>query len=36
MQYYGSAQRWRDIYEANRDIIADVNEINVGTTLIIP
>ena len=36
LEYYGSAQRWHDIYEANRDVIADVNEISVGTTLIIP
>lgn len=36
MQYYGTANRWKEIYQANRDHIADVKEISVGTTLLIP
>ncbi len=35
-QYLGSASRWKEIYEANRDIISDPNRIYVGQTLVIP
>ena len=36
-QYYsGDASKWRRIYEANRDRIADKDRIKVGQELIIP
>ena len=35
-EYYGSANKWRKIFEANRDIIKDPNKINSGIKLIIP
>ena len=36
-QYYaGDASKWKRIYEANRDRIADKNRIKVGQELIIP
>lgn len=35
-QYYGSASRWRDIYEANRSVIGDPNQIRIGDRLMIP
>ncbi len=34
--YYGSAGRWKDIYEANRGQISDPNKIKVGQKLVIP
>jgi len=34
--YYGNAARWKDIYEANRDELADPNKIFVGQQLLIP
>jgi len=36
MRYYGIPHRWVDIYEANDDIISDVNQLLVGNILIIP
>ena len=36
MKYYGTSNRWKDIYEANTDVIKDVNRIKVGTALVIP
>lgn len=35
-QYYGRAEGWRRIYEANRDVITDPNVLRVGMTLEIP
>ncbi len=35
-QYYGDANRWRDIFQANRQTIGDPNRLSVGTELIIP
>ncbi|MHC4625655.1 MAG: LysM peptidoglycan-binding domain-containing protein [Planctomycetota bacterium] len=34
--YYGSAGRWRRIFEANRKTIKDANVVKPGTKLIIP
>ena len=34
--YYGNAARWKDIYEANRNELADPNKIFVGQQLLIP
>lgn len=35
-QYYGDAKKWREIYDANRDQIANPNMIRVGQRLVIP
>ncbi len=35
-KYYNSASRWRDIHEANRNVIPDPNKLYVGKTLVIP
>lgn len=35
-QYYGTADHWRKIYEANKDIIKDPNTIRIGQVLKIP
>jgi len=35
-QYYNDPSRWGDIYEANQDLIKDVEKIQVGWNLIIP
>lgn len=35
-QYYGTANRWKKIFDANRDVIKDPNKINSGIKLIIP
>lgn len=35
-RYYGSSERWNDIYRANRNIIADPNRLPVGASLRIP
>lgn len=35
-RYYGSSQRWRDIFNANRDALRSEDEIRVGMALIIP
>jgi nucleoid-associated protein YgaU len=33
---YGTPNRWKAIYEANRDRINNINQLKVGTTLVIP
>ena len=33
---YGTPHRWRAIYEANRERISNINQLKVGTTLVIP
>ena len=35
-KFYGDANRWKDILEANKDAIKDPNAIRVGQELIIP
>jgi nucleoid-associated protein YgaU len=35
-RYYGSAPRWSDIFEANRDVIKNKDHLLVGTALRIP
>jgi nucleoid-associated protein YgaU len=34
--YYGSADKWRKIFEANRGIVKNANFVKAGTKLIIP
>ncbi len=35
-KYLGSARRWREIYEANRDVISNPDNVRAGTELTIP
>lgn len=35
-KYYGTTRRWRDIFESNKDVIADPDYLEKGTKLIIP
>ena len=35
-KYYGSANKWQKILDANRNVIKDANKLNPGTKLIIP
>ncbi len=35
-EYYGSATKWKKIFDANRDVIKDANKLQPGTKLIIP
>jgi nucleoid-associated protein YgaU len=35
-KYYGSANKWRMILDANRDEIEDVSKLKPGTKIIIP
>ena len=35
-RYYGSANKWQKIFDANRRIIKDANKLKPGTKLIIP
>jgi nucleoid-associated protein YgaU len=35
-KYYGSANKWRMILDANRDVVKDANKLRPGTKLIIP
>lgn len=35
-KYLGSAKKWREIYEANRNVIKDPDNVLAGTELIIP
>ena len=35
-KYYGSAMKWNDIYEANKSVIPNKNQIKPGTELVIP
>lgn len=36
IQYYGSGRRWREIYEANRDVMNSETDLRIGTRLKIP
>ena len=36
LRYYGDANRWQRIYDANRAAIPNPNALNVGTRLTIP
>lgn len=36
MEYYGTTKKWREIYDANKDTVTDINRLKVGTNLIIP
>jgi len=35
-KYYGSANKWQMILDANRNVIKDVNKLRPGTKIIIP
>ena len=35
-KYYGSANKWKKILDANRNVISDANKLRPGTKLIIP
>ena len=35
-KYYGSANKWQTILDANRNVIKDANKLKPGTKLIIP
>jgi nucleoid-associated protein YgaU len=35
-QYYGKAESWKKIFDANRKVIKDPNKLSVGTKLLIP
>lgn len=35
-QYYGAGRRWREIYEANRDVMKSETDLRIGMTLKIP
>ncbi len=35
-QYYGSPAKWRQIFDANRDIVKNPNSVKPGTRLVIP
>ncbi|MHC4488415.1 MAG: LysM peptidoglycan-binding domain-containing protein [Planctomycetota bacterium] len=35
-KYYGSANKWQKILNANRNVISDANKLRLGTKLIIP
>jgi nucleoid-associated protein YgaU len=36
LRYYGTASRWPEIYQANRDLLRTENVLHVGQRLIIP
>jgi nucleoid-associated protein YgaU len=36
LKYYGSANKWKKILDANRNVISDANKLRPGTKLIIP
>jgi nucleoid-associated protein YgaU len=36
VRYYGTATRWQDIYDANRDLLRAENALRPGQTLKIP
>ena len=36
LQFYGTANRWQEIYNANRDVLASPSLLSVGSTLTIP
>ena len=35
-QFYGDANKYMKIFEANKDKLTDPNKVNVGTELLIP
>jgi nucleoid-associated protein YgaU len=35
-KFYGTANRWNDIYEANRDTLSSARSLRVGQELLIP
>lgn len=35
-QFYGDPNRWRDILDANRDVISDESNLKVGTRIVLP
>lgn len=35
-RYYGTANKWRKIYDANRSVIIDFNKIYIGQKILIP
>jgi tetratricopeptide (TPR) repeat protein len=35
-QYYGAGRRWREIYDANRDVMKSETDLRIGMTLKIP
>jgi len=36
LEYYGTASRWKEILNANRGNITDINRLQTGTQLILP
>jgi len=36
LEYYGTANRWQSIYEANRNVMRSPGSLSVGVTLVIP
>ena len=36
LRYYGTASRWQDIFNANRDVLQGANSLRVGMQLRIP
>jgi nucleoid-associated protein YgaU len=36
LRYYGTATRWSEIYEANRDVLSGENSLRPGQRLRIP
>ncbi|HVT72796.1 MAG TPA: LysM domain-containing protein, partial [Lacunisphaera sp.] len=36
LRYYNSRAKWRDIYEANRDVMKNESDLKVGVALKIP
>ena len=36
LRYYGTRSKWRDIYNANRDVMKSENDLKIGTQLKIP
>ncbi len=36
VRYFGTPNRWKAIYEANKDRISNINQLKVGTQLVIP
>lgn len=36
LRYYGSSAGWRFLYESNSDVIANPNQLTVGTELVVP
>ncbi|MBS0635384.1 MAG: LysM peptidoglycan-binding domain-containing protein [Verrucomicrobia bacterium] len=35
-KFYGTTKKWKSIYDANRDKINNINNLKVGTTIVIP